>query len=55
MTLQEAVDILRQHNAWRRDNGRCIDMVDPTDVGIAIDTVIDACESEWNLNVPAGD
>ena len=39
MTLQEAVAILKAHNEWRR--GGEGPMTDPTELGIAIDTVVD--------------
>ncbi len=38
MTLQEAIDILTKHNEWRR--GDEIDMIDPTQLGIAIDIIL---------------
>lgn len=42
MTPQKAIEILKQYNAWRRDenvpNSR--EMPDPKDVGIAIDTIV---------------
>lgn len=45
MMLQEAVDILRKHNQWRRDDGMCIDMGDPKQIGIAIDTLCNAADA----------
>lgn len=48
MSITDAADILRRHNAWRR--GGDGDMEDPTLVGIAIDTVVRAAES--NVVVP---
>lgn len=43
MTVEEARDILIQHNKWRRDNHipNLCSMVNPTDLGIAIDIAID--------------
>ena len=35
----EAVEILRQHNEWRR--GDAISMLTPGEIGAAIDTVVD--------------
>lgn len=39
MTLQEAIKILDNHNKWRRGNDT-IQMTDPTELGIAIELVI---------------
>ena len=44
MTYQEAIEILRQHNTWRRYNGPIADtpeMTNPTLLGEAIDVVCD--------------
>jgi hypothetical protein len=43
MTVEEARDILIQHNKWRRDNSvpNSETMVNPTELGIAIDVAID--------------
>lgn len=44
MTIEEAVEILRAHNEWRRYDGLTLDgpeMQDPKLIGIAIDTVCD--------------
>ncbi len=43
MTVEEARDILIQHNKWRRDNGipNSYTMVNPIELGIAIDVAID--------------
>ena len=38
MNIEKAVLILKQHNKWRR--GADIPMANPTELGIAIDTVI---------------
>ena len=38
MTLQEAKQILKAYNEWRR--GAEIDMINPTQVGIAIDVIL---------------
>jgi len=47
MELEEAIKILKQHNKWRRYNG-VIDsipkMIDPRELGIAIDTVVNEFE-----------
>ena len=44
MTFEEARDILVLHNKWRRDDHvpNKYEMVNPTDLGIAIDKAIDA-------------
>jgi hypothetical protein len=39
MTLQEAILLLEYHNGWRR--GKDVIPVTPTDLGIAIDIVIE--------------
>lgn len=39
MSIEEAIDLLRAHNIWRRGGEGA--MVNPTDLGIAIDTVCD--------------
>jgi hypothetical protein len=43
MTIKEAKQILVEHNEWRRFDGELGEskrMVNPTDLGIAIDTVV---------------
>ena len=42
MELKEAVKILKDHNAWRRDNTSVIPqpMISPKDLGIAIDVIV---------------
>lgn len=44
MTFTEARKILELHNLWRRDNHvpNKYEMVDPTELGIAIETAIEA-------------
>ena len=42
MTAAEAIEILRQHNAWRR--GAETPQGDPKEIGIAIDVLCDAAE-----------
>ena len=39
MTTQQAVQILEQHNKWRRAD-EMMEMADPTTLGIAIDTIV---------------
>ena len=42
MELEQAVQILKDHNEWRRDNTSLIPqpMIHPKDLGIAIDVVV---------------
>lgn len=44
MTFSEAKEILDRHNKWRRDNHvpNKYEMVNPTELGIAIETAIEA-------------
>jgi len=44
MTNQEALKILRQYNAWRRDDEGVHEMPDPKEYGKAIDTAIEVLE-----------
>lgn len=46
MTLPEAIEILKEHNEWRRGANLDIKMVDPTALGIAIDLIIKHLEAE---------
>jgi hypothetical protein len=39
MTTKEAADLIRRHNNWRR--GANIPMENPTDLGIALKTLVD--------------
>lgn len=55
MTVEEARDILIQHNKWRRDNDipNSYTAVNPIELGIAIDVAIDVlmehmCKSSLN-------
>ena len=43
MELKQAVQTLKDHNEWRRDNTSLIPqpMISPKDLGIAIDVVVD--------------
>lgn len=42
MNIEKAVLILKRHNKWRR--GADIPMANPTELGIAIDTVVTYAE-----------
>lgn len=44
MNLQEAIKILKRHNKWRR--GAVIEMENPTELGIAIDTILEYFEKQ---------
>ena len=46
MTLAQAIYILKTHNEWRR--GATIPMSDPTDLGIAIDLIINTYKEKEN-------
>ena len=48
MTAQEAVEILKQFNLWRRDREmpNSQEMPDPTKIGIAIDLLTDV----WDMS-----
>ena len=48
MTLNEAIAILRQHQEWRR--GGDGEMLDPKQIGYAIDRVLSALETN-QINV----
>lgn len=47
MTPQQSLEILKQYNAWRRDEAipNSIVMPDPTDIGKAIDVAIRVLEA----------
>lgn len=44
MSIKDAMSILIKHNKWRRDNHvpNQYEMVNPTELGIAIDTAVNA-------------
>lgn len=47
MELQQAIDILRKHNEWRRYDGpvgQGPEMSDPTELGLAIDKVVSSLD-----------
>lgn len=50
MKLSTAVEILEKHNRWRRCNEDS-EMVNPTQLGIAIDTIIEYLKKKvWDDN-----
>ena len=40
MTTQQAIEILRQHNKWRRGDDEDIEMQEPKDIGEAIEVAV---------------
>lgn len=46
MGLNNAIEILELHNAWRRDRNEVnkYDMQNPTEIGVAIDEIIKAAK-----------
>jgi hypothetical protein len=49
MKLKQAIQILKDHNVWRRFDGETTfhtNMVNPRDLGIAIDTVVSYFENK---------
>ena len=46
MEIDEAIKLLKQHNAWRRDNTGDAEPVQPKKLGIAIDVIVSHFESE---------
>ena len=54
MELKQAVKILKDHNAWRRDNTSLIPppMISPKELGIAIDVIVDYLEKKSNRWIP---
>lgn len=45
MTINEAIELLKQHNKWRRGFEKT-PMTNPTDLGIAIDTIVKHYEKQ---------
>ena len=53
MKLKEAIQLLKEHNLWRRYDGKIGEgpkMAQPRDLGIAIDTVVKHFESKKTDN-----
>ena len=46
MEINEAINLLKQYNIWRRDNTGDAEPVKAKTVGIAIDTIVAHYESE---------
>lgn len=44
MTLEEAIQILEKHNAWRRGNIEDMPEKDTKNIGVAIDIVLHAAK-----------
>lgn len=57
MTFTEAKEILEHHNLWRRDNHtpNKYEMVNPTELGIAIETAINALSACIDSNCESGE
>ena len=45
MELKEAIEILKRHNEWRRGSDK-YPLDNPTRIGIAIDTILEALNNE---------
>jgi len=53
MKLKEAIQILKDHNLWRRYDGKIgegLKMSQPRELGIAIDTVVKHFETQNIVN-----
>jgi len=46
MEIKRATQILKQHNSWRRSDEDHPEMVNPTELGLAIDAIIKYFEDE---------
>ena len=53
MELKQAVKILKDHNAWRRDNTSLIPqpMISPKELGIAIEVIVEHLEENFNKSI----
>lgn len=45
MEIKEAIQVLKDHNIWRRGEDEELKMTDPKKLGIAIDTVVNEFEN----------
>lgn len=45
MKLTESIQVLKNHNKWRRGEDDTLEMTDPKKLGIAIDTVVNEFEN----------
>jgi hypothetical protein len=45
MEIKEAIQVLKDHNEWRRGEDETLQMTDPKKLGIAIDTVVNEFEN----------
>lgn len=45
MEIKEAIQVLKDHNIWRRCEDEKLKMTDPKKLGIAIDTVVNEFEN----------
>lgn len=57
MTIEEARDLLLYHNKWRRDNHvpNQYEMVNPTELGKAIDLAVESLSTLLSLNCQSSD
>lgn len=57
MTIEEARDLLLYHNKWRRDNHvpNQYEMVNPTELGEAIDLAVESLNTLSFLNCKSSD
>ena len=54
MKLSKAIEILRFHNKWRRDNSNIYLMTDPTELGIAIDVILESFKCQCEIPIVRG-
>ncbi|WP_431471923.1 hypothetical protein I5168_11990 [Nonlabens sp. SCSIO 43208] len=45
MEIKEAIQVLKDHNLWRKGKDETIQMTNPKKLGIAIDTVVNEFEN----------
>jgi len=50
MDINKAIEILDNHNKWRRDSEGVYKMAEPKELGIAIDTVVSEFRSNLSLD-----
>lgn len=56
MELKKAIEILKHHNQWRRDNDSTLPkpMVNPTELGIAIDVILESFKCQCEIPIVRG-
>ena len=45
MEIKEAIQVLKDHNIWRRGEDEELKITDPKELGLAIDTVVNEFEN----------